>query len=61
MLVGDAHFCSSVMRDLNLPKFNDCKSQHTLQFLEELDSYCQVKDIHSEMNIPNASKTITDE
>jgi hypothetical protein len=35
-VVGDAHFCSSFMNDLTLPKFSACKRQHIVNFLEEL-------------------------
>jgi hypothetical protein len=38
VVVGDAQFRSSVMSDLTLPKFSDCKRQHIVNFLEELDS-----------------------
>jgi hypothetical protein len=37
VVVGDGHFCSSVMSDLTLSKFTDCKRQHIVIFLEELD------------------------
>jgi len=47
--VGDAQFRSSVMSDLNLPKFADCKRQHFFDFLEVLDSYVQLEDIPAEM------------
>ena len=54
VVVGDAHFRSSVMSDLNLPKFSDCKRQHIVNFLEELDSYFQLKDVPAEMRLPIA-------
>jgi len=59
--VGDAHFRSSVMSDLTLPKFSDCKRLHIVNFLEELDSYFQLKDVPAEMRLPIAIKSITDE
>ena len=61
MAVGDAHFRSSVMSDLTLPKFSDCKRLHIVNFLEELDSYFQLKDVPAEMRLPIAIKSITDE
>jgi len=60
-IVGDAHFHSSVMSDLTLPKFSDCKKQHIVNFLEELDSYFQLKDIPAEIRLPIAMKSIIDE
>jgi len=39
VVIGDAHFRSSVMSDLTLPKFSDCKRQHIVNFLEELDIF----------------------
>jgi len=33
VVVGDAQFHSSVMSDLNVPKFSDCKRQHIVNFL----------------------------
>jgi len=59
--VGDAHFRSSVMSDLTLPKFSDCKRQHIVNFLEELDSYFQLKDVPAEMRLSIVMKSITDE
>jgi hypothetical protein len=35
VVVGDEHFRSSVMRKMTLPKYNDCKRQHIVNFLEE--------------------------
>jgi len=61
VVVGDAHFCSSVMSDLNLPKFSDCKRQHIVNFLQELDSYFQLKDVPAGMRFSIAMKSITDE
>ena len=61
MVVGDAQFRSSVMSDLTLPKFSDCKRQHIVNFLAELDSYFQMKDVPAEMRLPIAMKSITDE
>jgi hypothetical protein len=49
------------MRYLTLPKFNNCKRQHIFHFLEELDSYFQLKGIPAEMKLPKAIKSITDE
>jgi hypothetical protein len=49
------------MGDLTLPKFSDCQSQHIVSFLEELDSYFQLKIVPMEMKLPLAIKTITDE
>jgi hypothetical protein len=49
------------MSDLTLPKFNDCKRQHNVNFLEELDSYFQLKDVPAEMKLPTAMISITDE
>ena len=46
---------------LTLPKFSDCKRQHIVNFLGELDSYFQLKDVPAEMRLPTAMKTITDE
>ena len=60
MIVGDAHFHSSVMSDLTLPKFNDCKRQHIVNSLEELDSYFQLKDVPAEMKLSFVMKSITD-
>jgi hypothetical protein len=39
VLVGSVQHHSSVMGDLNLPKFSDCKSQHTVKFLGEFDRF----------------------
>jgi hypothetical protein len=39
VVVGDAHFRTSVMSDLTLPKFSYCKRQHIVNFLEELDIF----------------------
>ena len=61
VVVGDAHFRSSVKSDLTLPKFSNCKRQHIVNFLEELDSYFQLKDVPAEMRLPTAMKSITDE
>jgi hypothetical protein len=61
VVVGDAHFCSSVMSDVTLPKFSDCKRQHIVNFLGELDSYSQLKVVPAEMRSPIAMKSITDE
>jgi hypothetical protein len=61
VVVGDAHFRGSVMSDLTLPEFGDCKRQHIVNFLEELDSYFQLKDVPAEMRLPIAMKSITDE
>jgi hypothetical protein len=61
VVVGNAHFRSSVMSDLTLPKLSDCKRQHIVNFLEELDSYFQLKVVPAEMRLPNAMKSITDE
>ena len=61
VVVGDAHFSSSVMGDLTLPKFSDCKRQHIVNFLEELDSYFQLKDVPAEMRLPTAMKSIANE
>jgi hypothetical protein len=61
VVVGDAHFRSSVVSDLTLPKFSDCKRQHIVNFLEELDSYFQLKDAPAEMRLPIAMKSITGE
>jgi hypothetical protein len=61
VVVGEAHFHSSVMSDSTLPKFCDCKKQHIVNFLEELHSYFQLKDVPAEMRWPIAMKYITDE
>ena len=61
VVVWDAHFRSSVMSDLTLPKFSDCTRQHIVNSLEELDSYFQLKDVPAEMSLPIAIKSITDE
>ena len=61
MVVGDAHFCSSLMSDLTLPKFSDCKRRHIANFLEELHSYFQLKDVPAEIILPIGMKSITDE
>ena len=61
VVVGDAQFRSSVMSDLTLPKFSDCKKQHIVNVLEELDSYFQLKDVPAEIRLPIAMKSITDE
>jgi len=61
MVVEDAHFCSSVMSDLTLPKFTDCERQHIVNILEELDGYFQLKDVPAEMKLPFAMKSVTDE
>ena len=61
VVVVDAHFRSSVMSDLTLPKFSDCKRQHIVNFLAELDCYFQLKDVPAEMRLPIAMKSITDE
>ena len=45
VVVREAHFRTSVVSDLTLPKFSDCKRQHIVNFLEELDSYFQLKDL----------------
>ena len=60
VVVGDAHFRRSLMSDLILPKFSDCKRQHIVNFLEELDSYFQLEDVPAEMRWPFAMKSITD-
>jgi hypothetical protein len=60
VVVGDEHFRGSVMSDLTLLKFSDCKRQHIVNFLE-LDSYFQLKDVPAEMRLPIAMKSITDE
>jgi hypothetical protein len=61
VVVGYAHFRGSIMSDLTLPKFSDCKRQHIVNFVEELDSYFQLKDVPAEMRLPIAMKSITDE
>jgi hypothetical protein len=61
VVVGDALFRGSVMSDLTLPKFSNCKRQHIVNFLEELDSYFQLKDVPTEMRLPIAMKSVTDE
>ena len=61
MVVGVAHFRSSVMSDLTLPKSSDCKRQHIVNIMEELDSYFQLKDVPAEMKLPIAMKSVTDE
>jgi hypothetical protein len=45
LVPGFGHFHSSVTSDLALPKFNDCKKQNIVNFLEELDSYFQLKNV----------------
>jgi hypothetical protein len=47
------------MRHLTLPKFNDCKKRHIVDFLEV--SYFQLKNVPEEMKSPIAIKSITDE
>jgi hypothetical protein len=44
-----------------VPKVNDCKKQHSVNFLEKLDSYFQLKELPKEMRLPIAMKSITDE
>jgi hypothetical protein len=61
VVIGDAHFRSSVMSVLTLPKFSDSKKQHIVNFLEEIDSYFQLKYVPAEMGLPIAMKPITDE
>jgi hypothetical protein len=61
VIVGDGRFRSSVMSDLILPKFNYCKRQQIVNFLEELYSYFQLKDVPAEMKLPIAMKSVTDE
>jgi hypothetical protein len=61
LVPGFGHFHGSVTSDLALPKFNNCKKQNTVNFLEELDSYFQLKDVHAEIKLPIAMKAITDE
>jgi hypothetical protein len=41
---------SSIVGDLTLPKFSDCKSKHIVNFVEELDVYFQLKAVPVEMN-----------
>jgi hypothetical protein len=60
-VVVDAHFPTSVMSNLNLPIFSDCKREHIVNFLEELDSYFHMKDVPAEMRLPIAMRSITDE
>ena len=38
VVLGDSQLRTSVMSGLTLPEFNDCKRQHIVDFLEELDS-----------------------
>jgi hypothetical protein len=52
VVVGNRQFRSSVMSDLTLPKFGDFKKQYIVNFLEELDSYFQLKDVPAEMRLP---------
>jgi hypothetical protein len=61
VVVGDAQFRSSVMSYLTLTKFSDSKRQHIVNFLEELDSYFQLKDVPEEMRLPIVMKSITEE
>jgi hypothetical protein len=61
VVVGDAHFCSSVMNDLTVPKFIDCKRQHIVNFLEELDHYFQLKGVPAGVKLPITMKSIADE
>jgi hypothetical protein len=60
-LVGGVKCHSSVMGDLTLPEFSDCQSQYIVNFLEELDSYFQLKAVPVEMKLPLAIKSVTDE
>jgi len=43
VMVGDVHCSSSAVSDWTLRKLNDCKRQHIVNSLEELDSYCQLR------------------
>jgi hypothetical protein len=52
---------SSVVGDLPLPKFSDCKSQNIVNFVEELDSYFQLKAVQVKMKLPIAIKSLTNE
>ena len=61
VVVREAHFRTSVVSDLTLPKFSDCKRQHIVNFLEELDSYFQLKDVPAEMSLPIDMKSITED
>jgi hypothetical protein len=61
LVPGFGHFHSSVTSDLALLKFNDCKKQNIVNFLEELDSYFQLKNVPAEIKLPIAMKAITEE
>jgi hypothetical protein len=61
LVPGFGHFHNSVTSDLALPKFSDCKKQNIVNFLEELDSYFQLKDVPAEIKLQIAMKAITDE
>ena len=60
-LTGGVKYHGPAMGDLTLPKFSDCQSQHIVNFLEELDSYFQLKAVPVEMKLPLAMKSVTDE
>jgi hypothetical protein len=49
------------MGELTLPKFSNCKSQHIVNFLEELDTYFQLKAVPVEIKLPLTIKSITDD
>jgi hypothetical protein len=58
---GDVHCSSSVVSDLTLPKFSDCKRRHIVTFLEGLDSYFQLKNVPAEIKLAIAMNSFTDQ
>ena len=57
-LAGGMKCHNSVLSDLTLAKCSDCKVQHIVNFLEELDSYFQLKAVPVGMKLPPVIKSI---